>query len=101
MANELRSQESMDDTLIRYRRVLGDDHLVTLRLAHSLAARLRAQGQHERACELNQDTLSRYRRVLGEDHPATLASAENLAGDLSALGTTSRPNNSTTTSGPD
>ncbi|MGH3767521.1 MAG: tetratricopeptide repeat protein, partial [Pseudonocardiaceae bacterium] len=76
----------MEDTLTRYRRVLGDDHLVTLLLAHNLAAGLRAVGEHQRARELDEDTLTRYRRVLGDDHSATLTSATNLAGDLRALG---------------
>lgn len=34
----------MDDILTRYRRVLGADHPVTLRLANTLAANLRTLG---------------------------------------------------------
>ena len=37
----------MDDVFTRYRRLLGDDHLVTLRLANTLAANLRKLGKHE------------------------------------------------------
>jgi hypothetical protein len=76
----------MDDILACYRRVLGNDHAVTLRLAHSWAARLRAHGDHQQACRLDEDTLRRYRWVFGDDHPATLSSAENLAADFTALG---------------
>ena len=66
--------------------MLGDDHLVTLRLANNLAAGLRALGEHEQAHELDEDTLSRYRRVMDDDHPATLDLANNLAAGLCALG---------------
>ena len=75
-----------EDTLTRYRRVLGEDHPVTLRLANNLAVGLRGLGEYEQARDVDKDTLSRYRRVLGEDHPATLDSANNLAADLRALG---------------
>src|ERR1700738_2145036 len=71
-----------EDSLARYRRVLGDDHPDTLVAAHDLAVDLRASGEHEQARALDEDTLSRRRRVLGEDHPDTLASAHNLAVDL-------------------
>ena len=40
-------QQSMEDTLIRCRRVLGDNHASTLRLAHHLAADLRALGEYQ------------------------------------------------------
>jgi Tetratricopeptide repeat len=76
----------MDDTLARYRRVLGNDHAVTLRLAHSWAAQLRAHGAYQQAHRLDEDTLGRYRRVLGDDHPDTLRTAHHLAIDLRALG---------------
>ncbi|MGH3779390.1 MAG: tetratricopeptide repeat protein [Pseudonocardiaceae bacterium] len=75
-----------EDTLTRYRRVLGNDHPDTLRSAHNLAVGLRALGEHEQARELGEDTLSRRRRVLGDDHPDTLLSAHNLAVGLRALG---------------
>jgi hypothetical protein len=75
-----------EDTLTRYRRVLGNDHPDTLRSAHNLAVSLRALGEHEQARELGEDTLSRRRRVLGDDHPDTLLSAHNLAVSLRALG---------------
>ena len=46
-------QQSMEDTLIRCRRVLGDNHASTLRLAHHLAADLRALGEYQRARQLD------------------------------------------------
>ena len=79
-----------EDTLIRRRRVLGEDHPHTLTSASNLAAHLRALGDHKRACHLDEDTLARSRRVLGEDHPYTLSLAGNLAVDLRALGDNER-----------
>jgi hypothetical protein len=81
-----RARELDEDTLARYRRVLGEDHPDTLASASNLAIRLRATGEHQEAWELHEDTLARRRRVLGENHPDTLLSASNLAADLSALG---------------
>jgi hypothetical protein len=65
---------------------LGVDHPDTLAAANSLAADLRALGQHEQARDLDQDTLTRYRRSLGDDHASTLVSANGLAADFRALG---------------
>jgi hypothetical protein len=45
-----------EDTLTRYRRVLGDDHPDTQRSAHNLAVNLRALGQHKQARQLGEDT---------------------------------------------
>jgi hypothetical protein len=70
------------DTLDRYRRVLGDDHPDTLRTASNLANDLADLGEVQAARDLDQDTLDRYRRVLGDDHPDTLRTASNLATDL-------------------
>ncbi|GAB2962112.1 FxSxx-COOH system tetratricopeptide repeat protein [Saccharothrix stipae] len=80
------ARELDEDTLPRYRRVLGDDHPNTLNSANSLAVGLRALGEHQAARELDEDTLTRRRRVLGDDHPDTLSSANNLAIDLRELG---------------
>jgi hypothetical protein len=54
--------------------------------ASNLAADLRALGEVQAACDLDQDTLARRRQVLGPDHPDTLRSEGNLAADLRALG---------------
>ena len=68
------------------RDILGEDHLDTLRSAHSLAIDLRGLGELRAARELDEDTLRRRRRLLGEEHPDTLRSAHNLAIDLHGLG---------------
>ncbi|MFI7598993.1 FxSxx-COOH system tetratricopeptide repeat protein [Actinoplanes sp. NPDC049681] len=80
------ARELDEDTLARYRRVLGDDHPDTLAAANNLADDLRQVGEHERARQLDEDTLARRRRVLGDDHPLTLGSANNLAVDLRQVG---------------
>jgi hypothetical protein len=79
------ARELDEDTLVRRRRVLGEDHPDTLASASGLAISLRAVGERQAARELNEDTLARRRRVLGEDHPDTLASADNLAIGLFAF----------------
>jgi Tetratricopeptide repeat len=77
------------------RRVLGDDHLLTLRLVYCYAVTLRMLRQYEQARELAEDTLTRCRRVLGDDHPDTVTSADRFtssasrcAGDRQAEGVT-------------
>jgi hypothetical protein len=80
------ARELNEDTLARFRRVLGADHPDTLLSASNLAADLHVLGEVVAARALNEDTLARQRRVLGEDHPDTLASANNLAVDLQVLG---------------
>jgi hypothetical protein len=74
------------DTLVRFRRVLGEDHPDTLTSASNLAADLRELGEVSAARDLDQDTLQRRRRVLGEDHPDTLTTAKSLVSDLRLLG---------------
>jgi len=74
------------DTLVRQRRLRGDEDPDTLRSAHALASDFRLVGEVRAARDLDQDTLERRRRVLGEDHPDTLASANNLVNDLRMLG---------------
>ncbi|MFF3503934.1 FxSxx-COOH system tetratricopeptide repeat protein [Streptomyces sp. NPDC003247] len=75
-----------DDTLPRYRRVLGRKHTDSLRLAHGSAINLRLLGRYEEARALQAATLESYRQVLGEDHPHSLHSANHLAVDLGTLG---------------
>ena len=61
-----------EDTLMRSRRTLGEDHYTTLESAHTLARRLGDLGEYKQARALAEDTLMRRRRALGEDHPTTL-----------------------------
>ena len=78
------ARQLSEDTLARMRRVLGEDHPLTLGSAHSLAVSLRELGQQEQARPLVEDILARQRRVLGEDHPDTLRSASRLIDTLAS-----------------
>ncbi len=75
-----------EDTLTRYRRVLGDDHPATLSSANNLALTLRDLGEHAAARQLNGDTpdpatAGVWRRP--HRHPR---SANYLTADLRAVG---------------
>ena len=52
-----RARQLGEDTLTRYRRVLGEDHPHTLRTADTFAAILREVGQYEQARQLGENTL--------------------------------------------
>jgi hypothetical protein len=84
--HDLDNMELNEDTLTRYRRLLGDDHPLTLTSASNLAIDLRELGEVQAAQELDEDTLARRRHLLGDDHRSTLISANNLAIDLRELG---------------
>jgi Tetratricopeptide repeat len=71
-----RARELGEDTLARSRRVLGEDHPVTLGCAANLSLDLRAAGLSAEAERLFADTISRYRKTLGDDHPDTITAAE-------------------------
>ncbi|MFG3098562.1 FxSxx-COOH system tetratricopeptide repeat protein [Streptomyces sp. NPDC048202] len=81
-----KARSTIEDTLARRRRVLGEDHPDTLQSANNLANTLWSLGEQAKAREMLADALARRRRVLGEDHPATLQSASNFAGTLEDLG---------------
>lgn len=81
-----KAREVDDDTLLRRRRVLGDEHADTLAAAHNLAIDHHALGRFEQALRLNEETYAARCRILGAEHPDTLASANNLAIDHYADG---------------
>jgi tetratricopeptide (TPR) repeat protein len=60
-------------------RVLGIDHLNTLRSLNNLAGVLRNLGNYEVAKELYLRVLAIREKVLGTDHPDTTRSMGNLA----------------------
>lgn len=68
------------------RRVLGEEHPLTLNSMGNLAETLLAHGELTGARSLGEKVLDSRRRVLGEEHPETLASINNLAQTLQALG---------------
>jgi cellulose biosynthesis protein BcsQ len=69
------------DTLLRRRQVLGEDHTHTL-----AAAVLLVLGDATTAGRLDEDILVRSRRILGEDHPFTLAVGRSKAAGLRRRG---------------
>ncbi|GGO99528.1 FxSxx-COOH system tetratricopeptide repeat protein [Wenjunlia tyrosinilytica] len=71
-----------EETLARYRRVLGDDHPDTMMCATNLATDSFNVGEYAAARALNEEVLARRRRILGEDHQETFRSASNLVTDL-------------------
>jgi hypothetical protein len=68
------------------RRVLGDDHRVTLTSMNNLASTLCAQGDFGAARALQEQMLPICQRVLGEEHPYTSISAWTLFTILFELG---------------
>jgi tetratricopeptide (TPR) repeat protein len=80
------SIELLRDTHRRYRTVLGEDFLDTLRTAKNLAVSLRKMGRYDEAYELSKDASDRLERNYGVNHPEALACRLNLACDLSARG---------------
>jgi len=63
--------------LPRLRRLLGEDHPLTIACAANLVHDLRAEGAGEEADRLAEDTLARYDRVLGLGHPDAKAFLDN------------------------
>ena len=62
-----------------YEKVLGPEHLDTLRSISNLAWVLERQGKYEAAEEMNLRALEIQEKALGPEHPDTLASVSNLA----------------------
>ncbi|KAM0724011.1 hypothetical protein Q7P37_001002 [Cladosporium fusiforme] len=79
--------EKMEALCVELRRkVLGLEHLETLRSMSSLALTLHSQGQYEQATKLRNQVLDIQTRVLGPEHPDTLTSISNLALTLGSQG---------------
>jgi hypothetical protein len=57
-----------------YRKVLGEDHPLTLTTMNNLATTRRNLGDLDGARQLQEQVLAGRRRVLGDDHPETLTS---------------------------
>jgi tetratricopeptide (TPR) repeat protein len=66
-------------TLATARRVLGDEHQVTLDAMGVLAVVHRAMGKPALAVPLQTEALAVRRRLLGDDHKETMVTAGNLA----------------------
>jgi tetratricopeptide (TPR) repeat protein len=68
------------------RRILGDDHLSTLRARDGLAAAYLSAGRAAEAAVANEQGLADRERVLGADHPDTLTACGNFARACVAAG---------------
>ena len=66
------------EVLEQYRRLLGDDDILTLRCLASVAADLHAQDDYSGAVEHASHCLERFRAILG-DHAFTFMCQANLA----------------------
>jgi hypothetical protein len=61
-----------EEVLEKNRRILGDEHLDTLKAMHNLASTYWAQGKTAEAAAMEEEVLEKSRRILGDDHPDTL-----------------------------
>ncbi|MGN9806255.1 tetratricopeptide repeat protein [Micromonospora sp. L32] len=68
------------------RRVLGEEHPMTLTSMNNLAIVVSRMGELAEARRLHEQVLQQRRRVLGEEHPTTVISMGNLAAVLSDMG---------------
>lgn len=75
-----------DATLVRARKVLGDEHPTTLTVMNNLASTLLVRGDLVGARALQEQLLPLYRRVFGYEHRAAHALMNNLAITLRAQG---------------
>jgi non-specific serine/threonine protein kinase/serine/threonine-protein kinase len=67
-------------------RLLGPEHLDTLRSKRVLAGTLEGQARYPEAEKLYREALDIQRRLIGPEYPETLSLANNLAGVLSDEG---------------
>jgi cellulose biosynthesis protein BcsQ len=81
-----RAREINEDTWRRMRRILGEDHEYTLRVANSNGADCRLAGAFRRALDIDKANLAQYQSHLGMNDLATLRAANNLAADRRLLG---------------
>jgi tetratricopeptide (TPR) repeat protein len=93
-AGQSLDQAGLHDVAVSYRqglfdasrRILGDDHLSTLRARDSLAAAYLGAGRAAEAAVANEQSLADLERVLGADHPNTLTACGNFARACLAAG---------------
>ncbi|WP_405663067.1 SAV_2336 N-terminal domain-related protein [Streptomyces sp. RK9] len=68
-----------EDTLAECRRMLGDEHPLTIDVRGKLSAAAHRAGDHARAQSTAESTLAACRRVFGDDHPRTIRAMSDLA----------------------
>ena len=72
------ARDLLEEALAGYRRVLGDDHPVTLTSMSSLAMIRWKLGDLQGARQLYEQALAGRQRVLGDDHPDTMTAMDSL-----------------------
>ncbi|KAL9113982.1 MAG: hypothetical protein Q9187_007548 [Circinaria calcarea] len=82
----LNAIELSEKILEAERRILGDEHPVTLTSINNLASSYSELGRWQEAMELKEKVLEARKRILGDEHPDTLTSINNLANSYSELG---------------
>jgi tetratricopeptide (TPR) repeat protein len=80
------SSKLIEETLVRSRRMLGDENPLTPALQNSLGANLRARGEFVQALELDLDNLALHERVFGATVAQTLRAMNSLAMDYTLNG---------------
>ena len=67
------------EVLEKRQRILGDEHLDTIKAMSNLANTLRDQGKLEEAAAMVRKVLEKTQRILGDEHPNTIEAMSNLA----------------------
>jgi len=80
------SSKLIQETLVRARRVLGDENPLTPALRNSLGANLRARGEFAQALELDLDNRTLHERIFGAAAAQTLRAMDSLAMDYTLNG---------------
>jgi CHAT domain-containing protein/tetratricopeptide (TPR) repeat protein len=80
------AQPLFEKVLLVYRKILGDDHVVTAIAYNNLAVNLDALGKHVEAEARFRKALAIRRKALGEEQPLTASSYTNLARNLHVQG---------------
>ncbi|KIM98677.1 hypothetical protein OIDMADRAFT_31451 [Oidiodendron maius Zn] len=80
------AKQMHQETLELRTKVLGPEHLDTLKSRSSLASVLYSQGEYKAAEQMNQETLELRTKLLGPEHLDTLESRNNLANALYSQG---------------
>lgn len=68
-----------EDTRAECRRMLGDEHPLTIDVRGKLSAAAHRAGDHTRAQSTAESTLASCRRAFGDDHPRTIRAMSDLA----------------------
>lgn len=80
------ARRDFENSLTLAKRVMGEEHILTLTGMNNLAAMLADMGEDGEARAMHEQILAIRLRTLGEEHRATLNSMNNLACTLETMG---------------